>query len=159
LHGSVTFLCHRERQFSFEEITSLLLIKPDLDGVSAYVGKGTSQAGNGRQGLVVALEAWMGRQVREQNGFIGSIVEHTDVAGKGPRTVTRKNQKHLKSKSHKRKDRRHDILTNSSQMVYAGLRIAFANPVTNGHESYAGCQHCRSHGKLSLLPNTNVLSP
>jgi hypothetical protein len=38
-HESVTFLCHKERQFSFEDITSLLLIKPDLDRVSACVGK------------------------------------------------------------------------------------------------------------------------
>jgi hypothetical protein len=43
-------------------------------------------------------------------------------------------------------------------VVDAGLRIAFANPVTNRQEPDAGCQHCRSHNQLSLLPTMNVLS-
>jgi hypothetical protein len=145
-------MCNREWQFSFENITSLFLIKPDLDGVSARVGKRTSQASNCRHCLIVVLEEGIGYQFREENGFVILVVDHTDVSGICAGPVTRKNQKNPKSKRNERKGPRRDPLTNSSQMVYTGLGFAFANSITNRHEPYAGCQHCRSHDKPPPFP-------
>src|SRR5207244_8988529 len=96
------------------------------------------QAGRGRQGLIVVLEAGMGRQVREENGFVGPVVEHTDVAGIGPGTVTRKYQKQPKSKGHERKALRHDPLTNSAKWYTPASIFAFASAVAYGHEPHAG---------------------
>jgi hypothetical protein len=75
--------------------------------------------------------------VRKEHGFVGPLVEHTDVAGIGPGTMTRKHQEQPKSDGHKREGRRHDPLTNASQVIRAGFRTAFANAVTNRHEPHA----------------------
>jgi hypothetical protein len=101
----------------------------------------------------------MGRQMREENGFVGPIIEHTEVAGIGPRMVTRENQEHPEAKGQEWKDLRPDSLTNTSEMVDAGLRSAFANAIANRHEPHARRHHCRSHNQLLLLLNTDVLSP
>jgi hypothetical protein len=42
LHGLITFLCNGERHFALEDITALLLIKPDLDRVLASTWEGAA---------------------------------------------------------------------------------------------------------------------
>jgi hypothetical protein len=123
----------------------MLLIKSNLHRIPARMRKRAFQPSRGRQDLIVDLEAGRRGQVREENGFVGHLVYHTNVAGTGPGTMTRKHQEQAKSRGLKRKCWCHDTLTNPSQVVHPCFRGAFLDPVTNRREPHAGSQHCRSH--------------
>jgi hypothetical protein len=100
--------------------------------------KRTTQPSRGRQGVLGDLEAGMRGQVREENGLVGPLVEHPDVAGIGPPTRTRKHQEQPKPRGRKRKGRRRDPLANPSEVVHAGFPMAFPNSLTNRRQPQAG---------------------
>jgi hypothetical protein len=92
-HGLASISFDRERDFSFENIAALVLIKPELDRVSAFVRKRTSQASNSRYRFFVLFKSRRRRQRAVVNGFVRSVVDHQDVTGNTPARGLEKTKK------------------------------------------------------------------
>src|SRR5258708_39029391 len=88
-HGLASILFNGERHFSLENIIALVLIKPELDRVSASVRKRTPQADKSNEFFVVRPKSRRGRQWAIENRLIGLVVDHKNVAGEHAITRTR----------------------------------------------------------------------
>jgi hypothetical protein len=137
----------------------LLLKKPNLYRVSTWLGKSASDPGAARHNFIVFPEGRDWLQFPKENGFVGRVVNHSDVTGILAGAVTRKNQKKPDSRRNKGKDVAHEPVAQSFQVEYASFCPAFPNAIADRQEPYTRRKNRGGHKELQAPLTTNAISP